>query len=118
MSIIDPIALFKSLSDQTRLRCLSLLVQEGELCVCELTVALDLPQPKISHHLANLRKSGLVSDRKMGLWIYYKIHPQLPQWVIELLQTTITGISHNEPFSNDRKKLKAMPKAMDNFCSS
>ena len=60
---MDACQLFKALSDTTRLRCLSLLVNEEELCVCELTHALALPQPKISHHMAALRKAELVSDR-------------------------------------------------------
>jgi ArsR family transcriptional regulator len=64
---MDTDQLFRALSDTTRLRSLMLL-DVGELCVCELGHALALPQPKISHHLGALRKSGLVSDRKEGLW--------------------------------------------------
>jgi ArsR family transcriptional regulator len=115
MFINDPTQLFKSLSDQTRLRCLSLLVQQGELCVCELTFALELAQPKISHHLANLRNTGLVSDRKAGLWIYYQLHPELPQWIIAMLNTTIEGIKNNQPYANDTLHLLEMPDRPDNL---
>ncbi len=55
---MEPSTLFKALSDPTRLRCITLLSSHDELCVCELTQALDLPQPKVSHHLAALRKAG------------------------------------------------------------
>jgi len=118
MVIKDPVQLFKSLSDQTRLRCLFLLVTQGELCVCELTYALGLPQPKISHHLGNLRKSGLVNDRKEGLWIYYKIHPELPEWVMDMLKISMEGIKNQAPFVHDAINLTEMPDRPDNLCSA
>ena len=98
---MEPESLFKALSDPTRLRCLSLLVDNQELCVCELTHALALPPPKISHHLGALRKTELVSDRKQGLWIYYRINPALPKWVIEILQTMVKSVREEEPFASD-----------------
>jgi ArsR family transcriptional regulator len=68
--------LFKGLSDETRLRIIALLLaqgERGELCVCDLTATLQLPQSTVSRHLAYLRKSGLVRDRRDGLWMYYSI---------------------------------------------
>lgn len=82
---ITPTELFKALADETRVRLIQLLVREGELCVCELTAALDESQPKISRHLALLRSSGLLADRRAGQWVYYRLHPQLPAWVTPLL---------------------------------
>ena len=61
---IDPEFLFRALGDTTRLRCLMLLELEGELCVCELTYALHIAQPKVSRHLSVLRETGLVQDRR------------------------------------------------------
>ena len=58
--------LFKALSDETRLRILSLLT-EGELCVCDLMEVLQLPQSTVSRHLAYLRNTGLVADRRQGV---------------------------------------------------
>ncbi len=118
MQSITPIQLFKALSELTRLRCVSLLLQEGELCVCELTHALALPQPKISHHLGNLRKSGLVTDRKSGLWIYYQLNPELPLWVIDMLKTMIEGIKTEAPFSHDMLTLSSMSNRPENLCSA
>ena len=65
-------ALFHALSDEKRLRILSLL-RAGERCVCELTDALDLPQSLLSFHLKTLREAGLVADRREGRWVYYAI---------------------------------------------
>ncbi len=88
---LDPVLLFKCLADETRLIMSLLLQAEGELCVCELTCALDASQPKISRHLAQLRHCGLLQDRRQGQWIFYRLHPQLPAWVNRLLQTTQQG---------------------------
>ncbi len=105
---MDSAQLFKALSDPTRLRCLVLLENYQELCVCELTRALNLPQPKISHHLGSLRKAGLVSDRKMGLWVHYRISESLPDWVMAVLRATATGVAEDEPFLADALTLQVM----------
>ena len=86
---------FKCLSDQTRLRCVTLLQKEGKLCVCELTVALELSQPKISRHLAQLRQCGLLLDSREGQWVYYQINPKLPEWALSLLRETLK-VTENE----------------------
>ena len=64
--------LFKALSDETRLRILALLTA-GELCVCDLMAVLSLPQSTVSRHLAYLRNTGLVEDRRQGVWMYYRL---------------------------------------------
>jgi ArsR family transcriptional regulator len=86
--MITPPAVFKSLADETRARATLLIASLGELCVCELTCALDDSQPKISRHLAQLRSSGLLLDRRQGQWVYYRLNPELPAWVHEMLQVT------------------------------
>jgi len=86
---LSPVTLFKCLADDTRARMTQLLVREGELCVCELTVALEQSQPKISRHLALLRSSGLLEDRRAGQWVYYRLHPQLPAWVVQTLEQVL-----------------------------
>ena len=63
--------LFMALADRTRLRLLNLM-NEGEICVCYFTEVLQEGQPKISRHLAYLRRSGLVETRRQGKWIYYR----------------------------------------------
>jgi ArsR family transcriptional regulator len=67
----------ESLADPTRLYILDFLGSQGELCVCELVAALGSTQPKVSRHLAWLRRAGLVADRRRGTWIYYRLAPSL-----------------------------------------
>ena len=67
--------MFRAFSDRTRLRLLHLLARGGEVCVCDLVDVLAVPQPKVSRHLAYLRKAGLVQARKDGLWSYYRLAP-------------------------------------------
>jgi DNA-binding transcriptional ArsR family regulator len=62
----------KALANETRLKILRLLSKRG-MCVCELTVALDLTQPTASHHLNILENMGLIEDRKEGKWVFYSI---------------------------------------------
>lgn len=89
---MNPVLFFKSLSDSTRLQCLLLIQQETELCVCELTCALADTQPKVSRHLAQLKSSGLLIDRRQGQWVYYSLNPSLPKWCTEtLLNTTLAN---------------------------
>lgn len=85
---VKPLRFYKALADQTRLLSLLLIDAEGELCVCELMAALDLPQPYVSRHLAQLRKSAVLADRRQGQWVYYRLHPLLPDWMREVLHLT------------------------------
>lgn len=89
-----PTTLFKCLADETRIRMILLITRERELCVCELTCALDESQPKISRHLAQLRSCGLLANRRRGQWVYYRLHPNLPGWVHELLTTVLDANQH------------------------
>ena len=68
-----PANLFKALADETRLRILALLLTEGDLCVCDIIASIKLPQSTVSRHLAYLRKTGIVNDRRCGLWMYYSV---------------------------------------------
>ncbi|MGO2259110.1 MAG: As(III)-sensing metalloregulatory transcriptional repressor ArsR [Hafnia alvei] len=78
--------LFKNLSDETRLGIVLLLREMGELCVCDLCSALEQSQPKISRHLAMLRESGLLLDRKQGKWVYYRLSPHMPSWAAQVIE--------------------------------
>ncbi|HSI34566.1 MAG TPA: metalloregulator ArsR/SmtB family transcription factor [Tepidisphaeraceae bacterium] len=66
--------MFRAFSDRTRLRILNLL-RGGETCVCDLVGVIGAPQPKVSRHLAYLRRAGLVVGRKDGLWMHYSLTP-------------------------------------------
>lgn len=111
-----PEILFGILADETRLRCLSLLHSEGELCVCEFTHALKLSQPKVSRHLAGLRSAGMVTAQHRGTWVYYRLHPDLPDWVRKILRITVTGIADTRPYKTDRTALAKMPNRPGSLC--
>ena len=77
--------LLKALANETRLKMLDLL-SKREMCVCELTVALDLTQPTASHHLNILENMGLIQDKKIGKWVFYSVtNPELTQHFFEFL---------------------------------
>jgi ArsR family transcriptional regulator len=83
---LQPVDLmFRAFSDRTRLRLLYLL-RDGELCVCDLVAVVGAPQPKISRHLAYLRRSGLVRVRKDRLWSYYALAPASGDFHAKLLE--------------------------------
>ncbi|HET9901801.1 MAG TPA: metalloregulator ArsR/SmtB family transcription factor [Actinomycetes bacterium] len=69
---------FKALADPVRLRLLSMIAgaEDGEACVCDLTVGFQLSGPTISHHLKVLREAGLIEGDRRGTWIYYRAVPQ------------------------------------------
>lgn len=104
--MLTPALVFKSLADETRARATLLITREGELCVCELMCALDDSQPKISRHLAQLRACGLLLDRRQGQWVYYRLNPQLPAWVHEVLKLTLDA--NAEWLAQDSARLAAM----------
>lgn len=91
---MDKIGFLKCLADQTRLDILMLIVKQGERCVCDFTDVLDLSQPKISRHLALLRATHIVQDRRQGQWIYYSLHADLPTWCIDVLNRIAQENTH------------------------
>ncbi|HEX8542096.1 MAG TPA: metalloregulator ArsR/SmtB family transcription factor [Pseudomonas sp.] len=91
---LTPTTVFKCLADESRIRMMLLITGEQELCVCELTFALNQSQPKVSRNLAVLRECGLLADRRQGQWVYYRLHPNLPDWVSEVLRTTLKANKH------------------------
>ncbi|MDD2500136.1 MAG: metalloregulator ArsR/SmtB family transcription factor [Geobacter sp.] len=80
----NTVKLFKSLSDETRLRILFLLLEHGELCICDLMTVLEQPQSTVSRHVAYLKNSGWLHDRRGGVWMYYSIRPGLSGLFAEL----------------------------------
>src|SRR6056297_2534721 len=89
----DPVKVFKALADDFRLAALLLIRSQEQLCVCELTEALEVHQPTVSRQLTILRDAGLLATERRGQWIYYSQNPGIPQWLIRDLDETA---SHNE----------------------
>jgi len=83
----ETVELLKALADPTRLAMVAILrQQEGPVCVCDLTSAFDLGQPTISHHMAILKRAGLVESVKDGIWVHYRIREDLSPAVTRALQ--------------------------------
>lgn len=102
---MDPQTLFTMLSDETRVRCLVLMVNQKKICVCEFATILESIQPKISRHLALLLKSGVVKNERKGNWVYYYINEELKLWAREVLELLYHHLKDVEPYSSDLKKL-------------
>ncbi|MFO8071506.1 MAG: metalloregulator ArsR/SmtB family transcription factor [Polyangia bacterium] len=85
-------SVFKALSDETRLTMLGLLLEEGELCVCDFVDVLEISQSKASRHLRHLVGAGLLDDRREGTWVHFRIaeRPEPAQaQVIEMLPAVL-----------------------------
>lgn len=97
--------MFRAFSDRTRLRLLHLL-RGGELCVCDLVGVLAVPQPKVSRHLAYLRKAGLVLARKEGLWMHYRLAPAGNAFHRKLLECLANCFQAVPELAEDEAKLR------------
>ena len=97
-------SLFMALADKTRLRLLNLM-REDEICVCFFTEVLGDSQPKISRHLAYLRNAGLVSARRDGKWMHYRI--ELPENVFaaKIFRETLDALKIQENMRRDYENL-------------
>ena len=103
---LEPETLLGALADATRLRIAHLLTHHDELCVCEIVGALDLPQPKVSKHLAVLRRNELIAGRRRGQWIHYRMNPELPAWAGNLLQDLSLGCASRLPYRDDLARVE------------
>src|SRR5215475_13688527 len=97
--------LFKALADATRLRILRLLMA-GEVCVCNIHGALKIPQAKASRHLAYLRRVGLVTTRREGLWVYYILSKSADPIVASIEGATTHVLGHVEVLRKDAERLE------------
>ncbi len=93
-----------ALSDQTRLRLLNLM-REDEICVCFFTEVLDESQPKISRHLAYLRKAELVETRREGKWMHYRIKFPENAFAREVLYDTLEWLKSQEDMQIEYENL-------------
>lgn len=103
---MQTIQFFKALSDVTRLKIVMLIQLENELCVCELMVSLDDNQPKISRHLAHLKRMGLLLDRKQKQWVYYRLNPNVKGWMQQVIIEACVDSEHL--LATNKVKLSAM----------
>lgn len=103
-----PHQFFKLLSDETRVRCLMLIVREECLSVGELTEALHESQPKISRHLAQLRSNGILTDVRQGQWVFYRVSCGLPGWMRKLIDDLVASNCLKAEYQLDIERLHTM----------
>lgn len=99
--------IFRAFSDATRLRVLGLL-KRGELCVGDLVDILQVPQPKVSRHLAYLRKAGLVEARERGLWNFYRLAAPTSSFHAKLLECLTACFGDVPQLSRDARKARGV----------
>ena len=95
---------FKALADKTRLRLISLM-GDDEICVCFFTEVINTTQPKISRHLAYLRKAGLVEARREGKWMHYRITEPGDERAAQVFSEIRAWLAEDAQMQRDRTKL-------------
>jgi len=99
---------FKGMADETRLRILSLLSRRGELCVCDLMRVLEMPQSTVSRHMAYLKNSGWVADRREGIWVHYSLAEPSDCVHEALLKCVRECFGRFARFEGDERKLESL----------
>jgi ArsR family transcriptional regulator len=97
-------SLFKALADRTRLRLISL-IGDSEVCVCFFVAILKTSQPKISRHLAYLRRAGIVVARREGKWMHYRLAEPPDQHAARIFREVRAALTEHPELQRDREKL-------------
>jgi len=100
----DPELFFSALADRTRLRLLNLM-RDGEVCVCFFADTIGTNNPKISRHLAYLKRAGLVSGRREGKWMHYRITGPTDEKAAEVFAATMEMLKSEKQMQVDRERL-------------
>lgn len=95
---------FLALSDRNRLRLINLM-GEDEICVCFFVEILKMPQPKVSRHLAYLRRAGMVDARREGKWMHYRIVPPANEHAARIFEEVREWLSSDREMQQDRARL-------------
>ena len=95
----------RALADPTRLRILALL-GGGEVCVCHIHEALNVPQPTALRHLEYLRRAGLVDARREGMWVHYSLNKVQDEVLRTVVHTVTRCVGHVDTVARDRKRLE------------
>lgn len=114
--MMDFLKVFKALGDETRLRIVNILVQSGEqLCVCEMTDALLVPQYQVSRHLTVLKNANMVKTNRVGTWIYYGLNWEGSQCLRDLFE--IVKRHFKDKYPEDLKRLNdRLAKRENGYC--
>jgi ArsR family transcriptional regulator, arsenate/arsenite/antimonite-responsive transcriptional repressor len=99
----DLALLFAALADRTRLRLLNLM-SGREVCVCYFVEILGQSQPKVSRHLAYLRRAGVVAARREGKWMHYRIVTPKNSGAARILSAVLAGLTEDKTMQTDLTK--------------
>jgi ArsR family transcriptional regulator, arsenate/arsenite/antimonite-responsive transcriptional repressor len=99
--------LFRALADPTRLRLLNL-IGDWEICVCYFVEILDMSQPKISRHLAYLRRAGIVTARREGKWMHYRLSFLGDETAAAILKQTLKHLGVRPEMQRDVARLSSV----------
>lgn len=95
---------FAALADRTRLRLINL-IGEDEICVCFFVEVIKTNQPKISRHLAYLRRAGIVEARREGKWMHYRVVEPKDPHAARVFQEVRAWVSEDKEMQRDRERL-------------
>ena len=105
--MLRPLAeLYRAFGEETRLRMLALLYALGELCVCDVEAALGVSQSKASRHLVTLRRAGLLADRRVGTWVYYRIAEDLSDPARAALESLVAALREDPTVCADARRAR------------
>jgi len=114
---MELVRIYECFCDETRLRILNL-ISRGPLCVCHFQEILDLPQVKVSKHLAYLRKRKMVATKRVGTWVVYRLAEERSQEFEQNLRCLQDCVASDKSFRKDLLKLKkVVRKASDEIAS-
>ena len=105
---IDHPQVFAALANEVRLRCLHLVATNDEICVCEVVEALDINQPAASKALNALKQVGLLTDRRDANWNYYALNDSMPDWLGEIVATTVAALAGTKTYKADQKRFRQL----------
>ena len=101
---IDNTHVFATLANETRLRCLTLVARNTEVCVCEVVEALKISQPAASKALNALKSAHLLTDRKDANWNYYALNNAMPEWLSTIVTATVDEIANDSVATADQRR--------------
>ncbi|MCS6824501.1 MAG: metalloregulator ArsR/SmtB family transcription factor [Cytophagaceae bacterium] len=104
MDIIEPTRLFKTLSDESRVRILHLILVNEEMCISDLELILDFTQTKTSRLVAYMKNVGLLKLKKIDQWAYYSLNPQIK----DTINTLLTYFHGNPILKKDLEEYKTL----------
>ncbi len=101
-------SVYAALSNDTRLRCLNLLLRNADVCVCEAVAALEISQPAASKAFSALKAAGMLDSRRDANWTYYSLRPVLPESLQGIVDATAAALAEQPLCDEDQQRMRAL----------